>query len=64
MTTQKTEGRSQMLEPVHRITENMKVTNTHRIQVCVWVTLIPESTAEVDVIIPDDQPLLVKFQRI
>ena len=53
-----------MLEPVHRITENMKVTNTHRIQVCVWVTLIPESTAEVDVIIPDDQPLLVKFQRI
>lgn len=32
--TQKTEGRSQVLEPVHRITENVTATDTHKIQVC------------------------------
>lgn len=38
--TQKTEGRSQVLEPVHRITGNVTATDTHKIQVS-WVTQIP-----------------------
>lgn len=35
--TQQTEGRSQMLEPVHRISEDVTATNTHKIQVCGWL---------------------------
>lgn len=54
-----------MLEPVHRITENITATNTPRIQVCcVGDSDTRRGAAEVDVIFPDGQPLLVKFQRI
>lgn len=54
-----------MLEPVQRITENVTATNTHRIQVCcVGDSDTRRGAAEVDVIFPDGQLLLVTFQRI
>lgn len=63
-TTQKTEGRSQVLEPVHRITENVtfSATNTHKIQVChVGDSDTRRGAPEVDVVFPVGEPLLVKF---
>lgn len=63
-TPRKTEGRSQILEPVHRITEDVTATNTHKIQVCRvgdWNTR--RGAVEVDMIFQNGEPLLVKSQR-
>lgn len=55
--------RSQVLEPMRRITENVTATNTHKIQVCrVGDSDTRRGTPEVDVVFPDGEPLLVKFQ--
>ena len=52
-----------MLEPMRRITENVTATNTHKIQVChVGDSDTRRGTPEVDVVFPDGEPLLVKFQ--
>lgn len=53
-----------MLEPVHRITENVtfSATNTHKIQVChVGDSDTRRGAPEVDVVFPVGEPLLVKF---
>lgn len=64
MTTQKTEGRGQMLEPGHRITENVTATNTHKMQVCgVGDSNARGGAAEVDGIFQNGDLLLVKCQR-
>ena len=60
----KTEGRSQTLEPVHRVTEETATTNTPTSQACcVGDSSANRDAAELDLIVPKGEPLLVKFQR-
>lgn len=64
MTTQKTEGRGLMLEPIHRVPENVTARNTYKIQVCgVSDSNTRRGAAEVDGIFQNGEPLSVKFQR-
>lgn len=63
-TIQKAEGCSQMLEPLHRLTENVTSTNTHKIQVyCVGDSNTRRGAAGVDVTFQNAEPFLVKLKR-